>query len=142
MQIKIKNHLLEQPIGLLFNLELKGKQSRHRTKFIKRLDTALKEVKEGHEQLLKEHSNKDEEGNPIVIDNRYDIKNVEEFNKDFKELYDEEFIIDSPADDEMLKTVKDILLNCEESFSGAQASVYDELCDIFENADSTKGGEV
>lgn len=142
MQIKIKNHLLEQSIGLLFNLELKGKQSRHRTKFIKRLNAQLAEVKEGHEQLLTEHSNKDEEGNPVIIDNKYDIKDMEAFNKDYKELYDEELIIDSPVDDEMLRTVKDILLKCEVSFSGQQASIYDEICDIFELAESSmKGGE-
>lgn len=134
MQLKIKNSLVEGAMELLFNLELRGKQSRHRTKFIKRLNEQLTEIKEQRMDLVKEHSNLDEEGNPIVIDNLYDIVDLDAFNKDVAELFAEELIISSPVDDEMLKTIKQILDECDVAFSREQAIVYDELCEAFDTA--------
>lgn len=134
MELRIKNSLLEGAMELLFNLELKGKRSRHRTKFIKRLNEQLTEVKEQRMELIKEHSNLDEDGNPIIIGNVYDIIDEEAFNCDIKELSDEELIFTSPMDEEMLKTIKQILDECAVPFSGQQAIVYDEICEAFDMA--------
>lgn len=134
MELRIKNSLVEGVMELLFNLELRGKQSRQRTKFIKRLNEQLIEVKEQRMDLIKEHSNLDEEGKPVIIDNVYDIIDMEAFNKDIAELFAEELIISSPVDDEMLKTIKQVLDECDVAFSREQAIVYDELCEAFDNA--------
>ncbi|MEW9503424.1 hypothetical protein AB1471_16800, partial [Jeotgalibacillus marinus] len=69
MQVKIINEKLGQVINLLFDLPLKGKQSRHRSKCIKALDERLKEVAEQEQELLKEHCHLDEEGNPKIKNN-------------------------------------------------------------------------
>jgi len=136
MIVKIENGRLGQAIDLLFNLSLKGKQSRHRTKFIKLLAQRLKEVEEQRIELAKEHAEKNEKGEPKVSDDQFEIKDKQAFAKDIKELYEEELIIEGGNHQDTLNTVKEILLNCEEEFSGQQADVFDYLCEQFE-----KGGD-
>lgn len=136
MQIKIKNSHLGQVINLLFNLSLKGKQSRHRTKFINLLTERLKEVEEQRIDLAKEHSHLDDKGEPKTsIDGKsFDIKDEKAFQNDLKELFDEEMVIEGGDAQGMLKTVKEVLLNCDKEFSGQEASTYDYLCELFEKA--------
>lgn len=138
MQVKIKNAQLGQAIDLLFNLSLKGKQSRHRTKFIKEMSDRLKEVEEQRKELAAEHSHKDDEGNPKMKDDgkKYDIKDAEAFQHDIDELYDEELVIEGGDNQGMLKTVKKVLEDCDVAFSGKEAVVYDYLCDQFEEANN------
>ncbi|MEW9503425.1 DUF1617 family protein [Jeotgalibacillus marinus] len=137
MQVKIKNEQLGQVINLLFDLSLKGKQSRQRSKFIKVLDERIKEVAEQEQELLKEHCHLDDEGNPKIKNNgqEWDVKNVVAFRKDKIELLEEEIVLDGGDNEDMLKTVKTVLFDCEKEFSGQDAQVYDYLCDQFEESD-------
>ncbi|WP_018934313.1 DUF1617 family protein [Gracilibacillus lacisalsi] len=137
MQVKIENRMLKPSIELLLDFPLKGKKSRHRTKFIKQLQDRLKEVDQNRAQLAKEHAKSDEDGEPIVIDDgkRYDIEDQEAFQADLKELYDEALVIDGGDNEGMLKTVKTVLLNSDKEWSGQQAFVYDYLCEQFEKGD-------
>ncbi|UOE96081.1 DUF1617 family protein [Alkalihalobacillus sp. LMS39] len=134
MQVKIQNGKLGQAINLLFNLSLKGKKSRHRTKFIKLLDERLREVAEQEQELLKEHCHLDGKGDPKKTDDgkSWDVKDKEAFLKDKKELYEEEMVIEGGDVSGMLKTVKEILDECEEEWQGAEATTYFELCEIFD----------
>jgi hypothetical protein len=132
MKVEIENRYLGQAISLLFDLSLRGKQSRHRTKFVKLLNDRLKEVEEQRIQLAKEHAKKDENGEPITNDGKFDIEDMDAFMKDLEELYDEKMVIEGGDAQGMLKTVKDVLLNCDKEFSGQEAMIYDYLCDIFE----------
>lgn len=135
MKIKIQNKYLLPSINLLYDLSLKGKESRHRTRFIKLLQEQLKEVEEERKQLAEEFSRKDKNGKPIIEDNKYVLENEKEFYKEFNELMDEEFIIEGANHEETLKTVKTILLECEVAFSGQDAMVYDYLCEQFEKGE-------
>lgn len=135
MKIKIQNKYLLPSINLLYDLSLKGKESRHRTRFIKLLQEQLKEVEEERKQLAEEFSRKDKNGKPIIEDNKYVLENEKEFYKEYNELMDEEFIIEGANHEETLKTVKKILLECEVAFSGQDAMVYDYLCEQFEKGD-------
>lgn len=135
MKIKIQNKYLLPSINLLYDLSLKGKESRHRTRFIKLLQEQLKEVEEERKQLAEEFSRKDKNGKPIIEDNKYVLENEKEFYKEFNELMDEEFIIEGANYEETLKTVKTILLECEVAFSGQDAMVYDYLCEQFEKGE-------
>lgn len=134
MQVKIENSKLGQAMDLLFNLSLKGKQSRHRTKFIKTLSVRSDEVQEQQDALIKEHCHLDDFGEPRKIknDTRWDIKDLDAYAKDMKELLDEEIIIEGGDAHGMLKTVKAVLLDCDVAFSGQEAAVYDYLCEQFE----------
>lgn len=135
MKIKIQNKYLLPSINLLYDLSLKGKESRHRTRFIKLLQERLKEVEEERKQLAEEFSRKDKNGKPIIEDNKYVLENEKEFYKEYNELMDEEFIIEGANHEETLKTVKKILLECEVAFSGQDAMVYDYLCEQFEKGE-------
>ncbi len=137
MKIAIENGRLGQVINLLFNLSLKGKQSRHRSKLIKALDTRLTEVAEQEKELLKEHCHLDENGEPKKKDNDqyWDIKDLDAFTKDKKELYTEEMVIEGGDNHGMLKTVKEILFDCDVEWSGQEAATYDYLCELFEGGE-------
>lgn len=140
MQVKIENAKLGQAIDLLFNLSLKGKQSRHRSKFIKMLNDRLTEVAEQEKVLLKEHCHLDEEGNPKTSNDgqNWDVKDVDAFLNDKKELHEEELVIDGGDAHGMLKTIKSILFDCDVAFSGQEAAIYDYLCDQFEGEDDAE----
>nr|WP_245301422.1 hypothetical protein [Virgibacillus natechei] len=113
-------------------MSLKGKQSRHRTKFIKRLEERLQEVAEEDKQLLQQHCRLDEQGNPKIINGeRYDVKDIEAFSKDKQELYNEELVIDDGDSQAILNTVRTILDECNVEFKDQQATLYDYLCDQF-----------
>lgn len=143
MIVKIKNAWLGQAISLLFNLPLMAKKSRHRTKFVKLLNDRLQEVSEQEQQLLKEHCELDESGEPLKTDDGkgFKAKDTASFLKDQQELYDEELVIEGGDNREMLETVKDVLENCEEEFSGKEAMTYDYLYDQFENQKNEESGE-
>ncbi|AWP37763.1 DUF1617 family protein [Heyndrickxia coagulans] len=140
MQVKIENQKIAQTINLLYNLSLKGKQSRHRSKFINALREKLEEFVADEKALLKEHCYLDENGEPKTIENgtKWDVKDLDAFAKEKKELYEEERVFEGGDAQGMLKTVKDVLLNCQKEFSGAEAEIYDYLCDQFEKGADEK----
>lgn len=135
MKVEIKNSFVGQVIDLLFNLSLIGKQSRMRTRFIKRLGEQSKEVEKGRVDLAKEHAEKDESGEPKTKDNRYDIKDMGAFKKDLAELYNESIIFEGANDQDMLETVKTVIEECDQAFSGEEATTYNYLYDQFEGDD-------
>lgn len=132
MKIAIENGKLGQAASLLFDLPLKGKQSRHRSKFVQLLAGRQEEVEKGRVQLAGEHAKKDKDGEPVTKDGVFDIDDQEAFTKDLQELYEEEMIIEGGDVSGMLKTVKEVLENCDKELSGQEAVIYDYLCDQFE----------
>lgn len=94
-----------------------------------------KEVEEQRKQLAEEHANKDDEDKPIIKDDKYDIVDQESFQTDIQELYNEEIVIEGGDNQGMLKTVKKILDECDKTFSGQEAVVYDYICEQFEGGD-------
>ncbi|QXE02777.1 DUF1617 family protein [Terribacillus sp. DMT04] len=142
MQVKIENAKLGQAIDLLFNMPLKGKKSRHRSKLVKLLQERLKEVGDQELDLIKEFAGEDEEGNPKrKEDGSFAIDNPKEFRQQQDELFEEEYVIDGGDAQGMLKTVKEVLLNYDEELSGQKAVIYDYLCDAFEEEETNKGSE-
>lgn len=134
MKVKIQNQKISETINFLFDIPLKGKQSRHRTKFINELSDTLKEVAKEEYEIRREHCNLDEEGNPKKIENdtKWDIKDLDAYSKDIKEFLEEERTFTGGNVTGVLKTVKDILLNYDGELSNQRAVLYDYLCDQFE----------
>ncbi|MDQ0206662.1 DUF1617 family protein [Alkalicoccobacillus murimartini] len=137
MQVKIENAKIGQVIDLLFDLSLKGKESRHRSKFIKELNDRLQEVAEEEQELIKEHCHLDEDEKPKMLNDgkEWDVKDIEAFKHDKLELYQEEFILEGGNVTGYLKTIKDIVVNCEKEFSGQEATLYDYLYDQLEEVE-------
>lgn len=142
MILKIEKGKLAPIINILYDLPLKGKQSRHRTKFIKILQEKHEEYREDLKELLKEHCNLNEAGEPIIKeDNTYDFKDIHAFMKDKKELDEEEVVVEGTEYQPILRTVKEVLFNCDREFSGEEAMNYDYICERFEDAEKAEKAE-
>jgi|GEM_PF-1173687 len=134
MKFEIANNKIAGAINLLAQLSLKGKQSRHRSKLIKELNTRFEEVVEDEKALLKQHCHLDAEGEPKKTneDRNWDVKDEEAFAADRKELLEEKLVLEGGNITGYLKTMRDVLLNCEVEWSGTDAAIYDYLCDELE----------
>ena len=95
--------------------------------------------KKEHMQLLKEHCNLDENGNPKIIrdekldKNVFDVKDFHAFEKAYAELLQEEVIIaENEENRAMLESVRDSVLNCGIEFTGKEADMYNRFCEIVE----------
>ncbi len=135
MQIKLKYEFIGEIIGFLYNLSLKGKQSRHRTRLVNALQDKHKLIAAEELEIIKEFAGVDKEGKPNQTEKGgFDIKDVEGFKKQQDELFEEMFILEGGDNHGMLKTVKSIVFDYDEEVSGREAVVYDHLCEAFENA--------
>lgn len=135
MKVKIKKHLLSEVSGILFHLELKGSESRHRTKFLEWVTERHNEFAEDSTKILHEYATLDESGEPVILEESngsfYDIENVEAFNTEKQELGNEETVFDSGDQQLALRTVRRILDLSEENYSGDDAVLYNYLCEAF-----------
>lgn len=137
MKIAIKVSYLPATIEFLYNLTLKGKQSRHRSRLVKAMQEKWQLVVEEEQELLKEYAGTDEDGNPNKKeDGSFDVKDVKGFKEQQKELFDELFILEGGDATGYLKTAKEILLDFNEEVSGKNAEAYDYLCEVFEESES------
>ncbi|WP_300386703.1 hypothetical protein [Clostridium sp.] len=88
--MKIKNELLVNSVGVLSKLnneELSVKVSYKLAKNIKEIDKELKLVDEEKQRLINKYAEKDEEGkNKINENGTVNIVDIENWNKDYKEL--------------------------------------------------------
>lgn len=135
LKISIKNVILGKIVDFFYDISLKGKQSRHRTKFIKLLGEKSKEYDEGFMQILKEHDGLDADGEIKTKESGgttvYDIDDIDGFVKERNVLNEEEAIIDGSDNQLMLKTVRTVLDEFDEEISGQEAVLYDFLCEQF-----------
>ncbi|MBG9757516.1 hypothetical protein [Lysinibacillus sphaericus] len=146
----IKNYEIGELQSFLFNLILKGKESRMRTRFIKLLEDQIELLKIERQQLINDYALKDENGQ--IVTETKEIHNKEEeivlFQCEEAEkeaqmqimlMMNEDFIIEETADKiEMLTTLQSIILNCDLEFTGNKAVLYDRFCEIFEEIELLK----
>lgn len=153
--LELKNYFLwNNPIQGVYSLyiwlhrqTLEGKQSRARTRFMKILEERIKEINDVLISLQQKYAERNAEGKIIYLDGDKEvteitdpnknyiikIKDQKAFEKEWQEYMNESFIIDiTPATRDTIYTVKEILLNTSDKFTGAQASLYYEWCEAFE----------
>jgi hypothetical protein len=135
--MKIKNYEVKEFANFLINLELKGRESRLRTRFVKVLMGRADLIDEEHVELIKQFAKFDDKGEPIIIEidgvKTYDVPEKEAFNKEYYALLNEEFILEENEErKEMLLLLKEVILNCEMTFKGREALEYDRWCEIVE----------
>ncbi|WP_416144898.1 hypothetical protein [Planococcus koreensis] len=138
MKIQIPNKHVVKTINFLYEMPLKGRQSRHRTKLVKLLDAHLVTVTDDERQLLKEHCHLNEEENPKTIEVNgqeiWDVKDAEAYSKDRTELLEELFILEGGAHEALVATVSNALEEYDGDLQGPDAVFYDVLCEVFESA--------
>ena len=135
------------PLGTwLQGLELPGKQSRARNRFITDfIGDKSKEIEEQRQTMLKKYAEKDDKGEPKMKklpegdQQVYDINpaNLAKYNDEFVEYMGEDYIIDvTKAKEADIKVIADLVLNTEEKFVDKQgnlaATMYNEWCNVFE----------
>ncbi|WP_256719463.1 hypothetical protein [Paenibacillus odorifer] len=133
----MKNEEVQDFAKFLMSFELKGRESRLRTRFVKILGERATLIEEDHNELIRQFATFNEKGEPNIVEingrKAYDVPDRAAFNKEYFLLLHEDFVIDENEErKELLLFIKDIILNCEKTFKGGEALEYDRWCDIVE----------
>ena len=134
-------------LNFLTRQQLHGSESRNRTRFSRIIGERATEIEEERKKMLTDHCEKDKEGKTIFLDKdgkdtvdeskstTYKIKDLATFNKEWADYLNEDYIIDiTAANEDIIRSVKDIVLNSSESFSQIMAVMYEDWCTCFETA--------
>lgn len=137
--MNLKNAEIERFSDFILDFELKGKDNRLRTRFVKLLMKRQEMIQQEHFELLKEYAELDENGelqkekSSFSDQYIYKMRDKEEFQRQYFLLMNEEFFIEETKDrEEMMKLIKEIILNCDKTFKGEEALIYDRWCDVAE----------
>lgn len=147
--LTLKNHTLLPLAKFLGESKLNGKDSRYRTRFLKVLVERIEETEKERLELCKKYSEKqmvngvetsvlvDKDGKDTFdekVSVAFKLGNLDEFNKEYLSLLNETLVIDvTPANKDMIYTVKDVLLNTTVEFKDGDAATYNTWCDAFES---------
>lgn len=132
--MQIKNKDITNTYKMLFDLELKGKTSRLRSRFNRLLQDHYNNTVQVEENELRNQYAIKDENNEIIIDDKGNFKVTEEYLNEMNILLNEELHIDlNEANKEMLLTVANLFLDEELMIvSGELAETYDSVCEQFE----------
>lgn len=133
MVLKIKNYMLKNIYDFMFKLNLKGQESRHRTRFLKEVNKVIEQLSKDEKLLLDEYGTKNEKGEVVPDENNnYHIEDMEAFLIERKKLSEEEFVYGGSNNQKTIETLKEIIFKFEEEVSGATATCYNFLYEEFE----------
>ncbi|EHD5218227.1 TPA: DUF1617 family protein [Staphylococcus pseudintermedius] len=133
MKLTLKNVEINKVSTFMYKLELKAKQSRSRTKFMRLLDEKQEEYKESNDELLSMYAVKDEAGQPKIVDNQYEFENgnLEKYIDERAELDNEEVIINLEDYPKVFETLFEVLDELDIQLKEEDAVTYDRLCEVF-----------
>ena len=135
MQLKFKNQELAPAQKFLDGMTVTGAQQNiARIRLITLINDKLKEVEEDRLTAIKQFANLDENGNPKVNGNNYDVpKNKMAFlNKAVKDLSDQEAAITIDDYQPQITALREVLLNYNEPLQGQDAAALVGLIDKIE----------
>lgn len=138
MKIELLNKDLANCSNFLFDIKLKKDESRAKSKFMKLIQRKHEEYAEDIKELTKEYAVLDEDGNPVLLNERiYKIKEESsiECQVEVDKLSKEVAIIEGGEYVNQFKTIKTVLENYDEEMEGFKAEAYDVLLDAFEAAE-------
>lgn len=136
--MKIKNKDILNTHKILFDLELKGKSSRLRSRFNRLLQQHYNNVIHPEEtELRKQYAIKDEQGE-IIYDKTGNFKASVDYINEMDSLMEEYFHIDlNEANKEMLLSIAKLFLDDNLIVvSGELAETYDLVCSQFEHVNN------
>lgn len=135
MKIELKNKELSQAINFLSAMNLRAKDSRHRSKLVKILAKAFKELGEEETKLMEDNHLLDESGT-LLKDTDRKPEDVRTFNKEQEALMDEVVTIEGGLYSKNIDEIPRILAEYDGEMSGVDAEIYDRLLDEFEKEDA------
>jgi len=158
--LKIKNRYLRELGSWLVGMPLAGNDSRQRTRFIGLIYPRIKEIEEelkAADKEVKDKAKKDKKGELVKLNERQKVgadgkvvmdkdgnivlewdldinpEDLKKINDDLGKYMDEEFVIDVlDSNIAKVKTVKQIIFNTDQKFTGRDAVIYNEWCEAFE----------
>jgi len=158
--LKIKNRYLRELGNWLVTLELAGNECRQRTRFIDLIIPRIKEIDDEFkkiDQRIKDCAKKDKKGELVKLNERQKLdrdgkpmmgkdgkpvmewdldvpqEEIEKVNVELIKYLDEEFVIDVlDSNKEKVRITKEIILNTDKKFTGADAVIYNAWCEAFE----------
>src|SRR5690606_11566242 len=92
----------------------------------KQLIEKLQQIADEEKKLKDSYAKKDEEGNPIIKEGKYqfDDGELEKLESDLKDFYEEKIVIESGDNPSYLKSVKKSLEESEIEWQGKEAYDY------------------
>lgn len=136
--MKIRKREINTLIELLFELKLKGRSSRMRTRLIRLLEDNQKTLEQERTQLITEYAEHDENNELVFTDEgKTSVKlrdeDMHEFYNELNLLMDEQMeILEEGHNLEMLSSVKQSVLDSEIEYAEDRATIYDYWCEQFE----------
>lgn len=120
--MKIKNKQLDIVFKIV-NYPMKFSLARKRDNFLKALGEKIDAKNNDIEKLYKEYCIKDEKGNPVIQDNRYQFDDsvLEDLNKDFAEIMNED--VEIPHE----PIINDIIVNSNVELEVGEGLVMEEI---------------
>lgn len=141
MKMEIENQKLIAAHDFMYKLELVRKKSRARRELVEMIKARLDKNVTTRKEILEEHSHKDDEGNAIVENENYQIKDMQKAQEDLDEFNQEKMVIEGGEQRELLRTLRAIFEGLEEKEFGAEESeIYDYLYDQLDQNEE-KGAE-
>jgi len=147
--LKLKNKCLVALDNWLARLQLGGRESRERSRFRALLRERIEEIGKVRKEIMTKYAKKNKDGSlktkkeKIILPNGSTTerevvdfgneKNQEKAMKEYEEYLEEELVIDIlEGNKSKIYTVRDLVLNTDEKFSGIMADMYDLWCTAFE----------
>lgn len=114
----LRNKYLLGLANWLNELQLIGRESRERSKFVSGLSVKIKEIEDLRLELIKEYSTKDEKGNQnIRIENEkqvFDVpqEKIKEINERYLQILEKDFSLEITEDNKSsMNLIRDLIIN-------------------------------
>lgn len=134
MLLNLKNKQLVSIINFLNKLELKTKESRSRSKLSNLFTEKLEELQRDEKELLVRFSKKDDDGNPVMIGQNYDIpqETENEWIEERTALLNETISVDCSELKVHTERLTSVLNELDMILKDEDAIAYDVLLDQLE----------
>lgn len=134
MLLNLKNKQLVSIINFLNKLELKTKESRSRSKLSNLFTEKLEELQKDEKELLVRFSKKDDDGNPVMIGQNYDIPQdtENEWIEERTSLLNETISVDCSELKTHTERLTSVLNELDMILKDEDAVAYDVLLDQLE----------
>jgi len=142
--IKLENQDLFQAVLFLKSLHLKGNATRGKQKFIERLVEKNNEYGTQEKELLKPYSKVDEDGQLVISEGRYELKEEvtkeekEQLLKEREELNKEIAEISFVEYSSKYEALFGVLDDWQEPIAPEHSFIYDKLMDKYEENEEGK----
>lgn len=132
----MKNYEVKLMGDFFFEMKLKGKQNRMRTRFVSMLEEHLINIEKEREILIRDFAEKDEQGEIVVNeDGSVKFKDEDALKKEISILLSEEYIVEEERNNQdMFEAIREILEQYgeETEMNGEDAMKYERLCEILD----------